>query len=210
MEVEAFGRTPKVLSLGSYRILQADHTLSFPEPNLAKMRFTQTSTIRIEEKLRFFERRFSWSGGGMVGSPRVTASKDGTPIRSARRHGPIYDSNGWQAFLVDMGDDFSTGTEVTISTEMTLVDEAGSFKPFLSMSNRSIIETAKLRTRFFSAPELVVFSRSAEAGEEATQTLWNAELVRDDEGFWVAELDLPNEDVGEYRISWGPRLEGRK
>lgn len=145
-DIRAICDDHELQSVGMYRTVATHLTLLFVEPNPYRMDFVWDGTIQTVGQTRFVERRSGWTGKGIEGPPQITASVDGAPLEP-RRHGPLYRSGKYEKYLIDLGDDIEPGRRVTIRTESRYVDEAASFKPFLSAMGRPSFEELSLTVK---------------------------------------------------------------
>lgn len=142
-EVRQVCERADVQSPGVYRTVETHLTLAFVEPNSFRMDYRWRGTIETMTPTRFFERRSGWSGKGIEGPPKVSAQAGGKELE-ARRHGTIYRSGDYEKYLIDLGDDIPAGTRINIQTESRYIDEAATFKPFLSTSAKPALEALSL------------------------------------------------------------------
>jgi len=130
-------------STGIYRTIETHLTLEFVEPNAFRMDYRWRGRIEAVTDMRFVERRSGWSGKGIEGPPKVAAQVAQRELQ-ARRHGSVYRSDQYEKYLIDLGEDIPAGSIVDIQTESRYVDEAATFKPFLSTKGRPSFELLSL------------------------------------------------------------------
>jgi hypothetical protein len=162
------GTTVEVIA--AYQVVAAAFQLVFPEPNEKLMHNIQQTTFEIVERTRFIERRSRWTGRGIQRPPRITAYRSGR-LLEAKRHGPNYSSNGFRAYLIDLGETLEPGERVSLTTETHYVDEAGSFERFLSYVSHRNIENLNLSLEFADPPDHCRYYYIPETTEE-TETEW--------------------------------------
>lgn len=145
-DVRAVCESEGMQGVGLYKTIETHLELKFSEPNPFRMDYKWRGTIETVTETRFFERRSGWSGKGIEGPPKVSARMNDAPL-DAKRHGPLYRTGKYEKYLIDLGEAIPPRTLIEIATESRYVDEAGSFKPYLSAVGRKSFNALSLTIR---------------------------------------------------------------
>lgn len=108
---------------------------------------TDTYLIRANQRLRFHERRYRWTGSGVHKDPVILSGYDASGRQHHRLHGPVVRHGEWHIFLVDLGRDLAVGEEETVKFEQKFIDEARTFNPFHNVSIRQPRGYVELRLK---------------------------------------------------------------
>lgn len=197
-----------VFSLGSYRVVTLDSVLTFPEKNRAVMEFTQMTSFEVVTPTQFFERRFFWTGKGVMDPPRIEGSVNGEETRFSR-HGPIYRKEHTNAYLVNLGSVIQAGSLVTVTTLARFVDESLTFMPYLAVAVMPRVEHMTVRMR--SVEKVDDVSGKYTSGEsipgESSASITESDVevdMRNESGYYEYRLESAEPAPGTYRLSWQP------
>lgn len=185
-------------SPGIYRTVETHLTLAFVEPNAFRMDYRWHGTIEAVTPIRFFERRSGWSGKGIEGPPKITAQLDERELH-ARRHGAMYRSDQYEKYLIDLGEDIPAGSVVHIRTESRYVDEAVTFKPFLSAKGRPSFRALSLTVESVNEISQCQYIQVSDDGKEVVN-----ETVppKSDNGLFVHFKSVSSPAFGTHRLIW--------
>ncbi|WP_459975243.1 hypothetical protein [Nocardioides pyridinolyticus] len=115
-------------------------------------RYTRRDVARLRYDARFYERRYRWTGSPTrVIEPEVLSSSGA--VRH-KLHGPVLREGDDALFLVDLGQTLAANRKVEISTRNQLLDEGGTFQPYLR--HRISASTGALTLRIRIPPETFV------------------------------------------------------
>ena len=193
---------PETHSIGSYRTREVKAHLVFPETRQALMAFHQTTCFEVLKSTRFFERRFRWTGSGVIDPPRVTGTINGVPTEM-HRHGPIYQNRTFSAYLVDLGAFLEPGTDVSITTVGRFVDETGTFEPVLAIDVRPGIDRVEMGVTFRTPPTELKAHFFHDDGRNRDHPQELALEVRQEESTSeVHSVKLEAPSPGRYEIRW--------
>ncbi|MBN7379711.1 hypothetical protein [Mycobacteroides abscessus] len=187
-----------VQSPGIYRTVETHLTLAFVEPNSFRMDYRWRGTVEAITPTRFFERRSGWSGKGIEGPPRVSAQVDGRQLE-ARRHGTVYRSGDYEKYLIDLGDEIAAGTRVNIQTESRYVDEAATFKPFLSTSTKPSLEALSLTVESVTELKTCEYVQLDNDGQQVS--VEDVSPARQN-GLYIYFREISSSILGRHRLIW--------
>jgi hypothetical protein len=91
---------------------------------------TDTMRFRARTRLRFYERRYRWTGSGVERSPEMIVNDDDPTSELHRVHGPVVRSDEDRIFLIDLGRDLARGEVATVTYRQALIDRHGMCQPF--------------------------------------------------------------------------------
>jgi len=193
-----------VSDLGSHSVKSIRSVLSFPETTPAVMSFSQQTEIEVITPTLFFERRFMWTGQGVMDPPRISASTNGKYL-SPQRHGPIYRTGIWAAYLINLGQSIPAGDEVQIQTLARFVDEAQTFVPYLGVRVMPSVRKLMVAVGFRAKRDDVRGTYTAESNsdyliDEGAMDVPVQEVETDDGFEYRLEPESPK--PGRYRIAW--------
>lgn len=189
--------------LGHYRTLSIESILEFPESTQNVMTFQQRTLIEVLTPTRFFERRFHWTGSGVIDTPRVEGQIDGGPV-SMKRHGPLYQIDALSAYLVDMGRLVARGSRPEIVTTGRFIDEAMQFEPYLSVKSAATLATLSATVRLRRRVKVRAEHKSPpDEGDLFAPPATPIEVVEEQsEGFYNYRVRPEVVQQGHYVISW--------
>ena len=166
-----------------------------------KHEYVRRDLARLRYDARFYERRFRWTGTtDHLIAPEVLSETD---AGRHRLHGPVVRENDDAVFIIDLGQTIAARRKVEIITKHNLLDEHGTFQPYLR--HRVSSETANLTLRVILPPESLasakpfVLSAASMARHDVPKSIRVSE--ESDLGTYSIEVTRPR--VGYvYGIEW--------
>lgn len=166
--------------------------------------FLTTLWLEIEAliRARFFEKRYTWTGGGIEKIPTIESGRDSLGHAHHRLHGPVIYSESRRTFLIDLGRDLQTKERETLEIKQTFIDTHGTFRPFLGHILHSPLQpppdTLVLQVQLHKTFKRDVRWEIRRAGEP---TVLSSEPLAGQSGLYTWEV--PNIKSGHhYRIDW--------
>lgn len=185
--------------LGGYKVTTIQQVLRFPEANHIKMEYEHSASFEITDDTRFFERQYGWTGRGVQSPPKIEVWLDDRQV-GARRHGPIFYYGNADAFLVDLGEVAHRGSNLTVRTSLTLVDEAGTFQPYLSRRCEDGLRELSLIVEFRHPPAQVDYVYIQDDG--VADTPKSVSAVDSDFGLTRFSVNIESPKQGAHRLLW--------
>src|SRR5437867_4752734 len=111
--------------------VDVQHQLEVLDNNSTTFRSSHLFTVRAAVKSRFFERRYSWTGGDDTDSPEVVCDHDMWGHARHKVHGPVIREDKTRIVLLDLGRTLERGEEEQIHIIHSLRDLNGTFEPFM-------------------------------------------------------------------------------
>lgn len=183
----------------AYTMVYQDASLIFRENNTMRMDYRIRSRYVLNRALRFIVRSGHWTGAGVQGYPWIFA-KVGERRLSARVHGRPYWDGNQRAYLIDLGDEFPSGTQLDLLTDTLYVDEFGQFDPYLAHNSPNGIAYLNLTVAFKSPPDCVVYYMKEPQGDGPLEP---ADVPRTNRfGLAAFSLTLSDCPPGVHCLAW--------
>lgn len=110
-----------------------------------KHTYTRRDVARLVYDARFYERRYRWTGSQTQAIEPEVLSSSGNVHHKI--HGPVLREGDDAVFLVDLGQTLAAKRKVEITTRHVLLDEGGTFQPYLRQRVSSAIGSLTLRVK---------------------------------------------------------------
>jgi hypothetical protein len=176
------------------------------EPSSRTIRTWHEFKIRACRRERFFERQFTFSGGGIEKEPVITSGVDELGHARHKLHGPVIREGKERLMLVDLGRWLEPEEVEVVQIEHTFIDPEGRFEPFLGAFVKPECQRISIEVLLPNIDHLAV--RAEECPPESAlprsrHVLGSRSEVVDGISYELFEKTWVNPEAGtNVRISW--------